>query len=317
MTTRLHEPAIDEPGREDTFEHASAASTGTREVKTTGWVVVRFIPRPTGIRWLLSSHPIPPLLLLPPIALGLTLSSSFFAFIVITYLARPKYLSTKKVSSKGKRSVRPAASSVAAGTVEEQLLQERHARTFDAQDAQERREGEERQRMWESVESLARGGLRKIPEGRKRQPGTSTLVGGVRRILSDDLVGYGVLTIQSETTAPTSRSTAMTSLTGTSAATSARLPASSSAELRNRRLPGSSNNNANAAGATSDATSPSDGEANEDGLETDDDVRTESTYAPLGDTRVSMGRGREPRPSGRESDEQEESESSEEWEEAR
>lgn len=33
-------------GREDSFSDAGKA----REVRTTGWVVVRFTPRPTGIR---------------------------------------------------------------------------------------------------------------------------------------------------------------------------------------------------------------------------------------------------------------------------
>ena len=159
-------------GREDAFDPAS--TSGTREVKTTGWVVVRFIPRPTGIRWLLSFHPIPPLLLLPPIALGLTLSSSLFAFVVITYLARPK---TDKRQVGAKKRERPATS--VGGSVEEQLLAERRARAFDARDAEDRREGERRQREWEEVENLAAGGLRKMPMNRKRQPEGSTLLGGV------------------------------------------------------------------------------------------------------------------------------------------
>lgn len=165
-------------GREDAFDPSSpAAASGWREVKTTGWVVVRFVPRPTGIRWLLSSHPIPPLILLPPIALGLTLSSSFFAFVIITYLARPK-TDKGQVASRSSREKQPSRS-MPSGSVEEQLLAERRANTFAARDAHERQEREQRQREWEDVDRLARGGLRKIPKERQRHDGSSTLLGGV------------------------------------------------------------------------------------------------------------------------------------------
>lgn len=174
----------DPSGREDAFDPSSpAAASGWREVKTTGWVVVRFIPRPTGIRWLLSSHPIPPLILLPPIALGLTLSSSFLAFVVITYFARPKSGSAvaRRSNSKNKDNGRVEGDQrpVLSGSVEEQLLAERRARAFEEQDANEREDRIRRQKEWEEVESLARGGLRKIPKDRQRQSEVSTLLGGV------------------------------------------------------------------------------------------------------------------------------------------
>lgn len=37
-------------GREDSFTGDTEGESHSREVKTTGWVVVRFIPRPSGIR---------------------------------------------------------------------------------------------------------------------------------------------------------------------------------------------------------------------------------------------------------------------------
>lgn len=63
-------------GRED--------ERGGKEVATTGWVVVRFKPRPTGIRWILTSHPLPPLIILPPIALTMTISSALFSYLLLT-----------------------------------------------------------------------------------------------------------------------------------------------------------------------------------------------------------------------------------------
>ena len=75
-------------GREDSFNHGTGETCKSpKEIRTTGWVVVRFIPRPTGIRWILSSHPIPPLLLLPGISLSLTLTSAIIAFLIITYFS--------------------------------------------------------------------------------------------------------------------------------------------------------------------------------------------------------------------------------------
>nr|XP_031863226.1 uncharacterized protein CI109_001098 [Kwoniella shandongensis]KAA5530298.1 hypothetical protein CI109_001098 [Kwoniella shandongensis] len=146
-------------GREDTFgeESGESCKTPIREVRTTGWVVVRFVPRPTGIRWLLASHPLPPLLLLPPVSLSLTLSSSLFAFALITFLRRPKQKpskSTKAIDNK---------------TTEESLLAEKQARAFEAKDMEEKEEAERRKREWEEIESSALGGLRKLPGDKKRE----------------------------------------------------------------------------------------------------------------------------------------------------
>ncbi|KAL1405431.1 hypothetical protein Q8F55_009062 [Vanrija albida] len=75
-------------GREDTSPESDQASRYYREVRTTGWVVVRFVPHPTGIRWLLTSNPIPPLIILPPLSLGLAITSAVIGFIIISILYR-------------------------------------------------------------------------------------------------------------------------------------------------------------------------------------------------------------------------------------
>ncbi|KAK1924178.1 hypothetical protein DB88DRAFT_270075 [Papiliotrema laurentii] len=148
-------------GREDSFAEDSdpaSCKSQPREVRTTGWVVVHFVPRPTGIRWLLSAHPLPPLLLLPPLSLTLTLSSSLFAFLVISFVFRNKTppSKTKKHDHRDRHST------------EEALLEEKRRQTFESRDEEERREEERRRREWEEVESSALGGLQRMPEGRKR-----------------------------------------------------------------------------------------------------------------------------------------------------
>lgn len=116
-------------------------------------------------RWLLSAHPLPPLLILPPLSLSLTLSSSLFAFLVISFVFRSK----SPRDAKGKAVTHNPMS-------EEAMLEEKRKRAFEARDAEEKREGARRQREWEEVEASALGGLQKMPEERKRG---STLLGGV------------------------------------------------------------------------------------------------------------------------------------------
>lgn len=126
-------------------------------------------------RWLLSAHPLPPLLLLPPLSLTLTLSSSLFAFLIITYIARPKNQDKSKARIDSGRE---------GPMTEEALLEEKRKRTFEDKDREERREAERRRREWEEVESSALGGsLRKIPQERKRE---STLLGGVSEVALHD-----------------------------------------------------------------------------------------------------------------------------------
>ncbi|WVR06993.1 hypothetical protein IAU60_004031 [Kwoniella sp. DSM 27419] len=144
-------------GREDLFDDTSRS----REVKTTGWVVIRFTPRPTGIRWILSFHPLPPLLLLPPVSFALAFSSSIVGFALITFLRRPSRLNKREGPRKRVKS--PA-----------EVLADRSQATLDAKDREERREEERRQREWEDIQSVASGGLRKL-DGSVGRPST---VGG-------------------------------------------------------------------------------------------------------------------------------------------
>ncbi|WVQ72565.1 hypothetical protein IAR50_002123 [Cryptococcus sp. DSM 104548] len=74
-------------GREDAFANDTGSLRG-REIKTTGWIIVRLIPRPAGIRWLITTYPLPPLFLLPPISLALTLTSSLGACVIISFFRR-------------------------------------------------------------------------------------------------------------------------------------------------------------------------------------------------------------------------------------
>ncbi|KAJ9095322.1 hypothetical protein QFC21_005688 [Naganishia friedmannii] len=73
-------------GRED------GMGVGKGEVKTTGWVVVTFTPRPTGLRYIFASHPMIPLLVVPPIAFFMALSSATFGYFIFSLFfssARP------------------------------------------------------------------------------------------------------------------------------------------------------------------------------------------------------------------------------------
>lgn len=106
-------------GRDD------AGDQSHREVRTTGWVVVRFVPHPTGLRRLLTSNPLPPLLILPPLALVLTVSSALLAFLVISCCTR---------SRREKRAAASAASDKMKGEV-------RAALDFDAGDSVQPFEG--------------------------------------------------------------------------------------------------------------------------------------------------------------------------------
>lgn len=159
-------PKANPVGREDTFTDSSEKCvTSPREVRTTGWVSLRFTPRPTGIRWLLSSHPLPPLLLLPPISLTLTLSSSLIAFMIISYVSKSPKGSAKKLEGETEK------------TTEEKLLDERRASA--ARDREDREEEERLRAEWEEVQERSSGGLRRIPEERKRSRVGESTVGGV------------------------------------------------------------------------------------------------------------------------------------------
>ncbi|WWC89387.1 uncharacterized protein L201_004310 [Kwoniella dendrophila CBS 6074] len=132
-------------GREDLFEEkaedGAKCKPPSREVKTTGWVLIRLIPRPTGIRWILSSHPLPPLLLLPPISLSLTFSSSILAFTIITLLR----------SGKGKSQP----------DEKDQARLDDDRPRVDGQTGQidEVREGERRKKEWEEMQSSSGHGI--------------------------------------------------------------------------------------------------------------------------------------------------------------
>ncbi|KAI9639842.1 uncharacterized protein MKK02DRAFT_40169 [Dioszegia hungarica] len=158
-------------GREDTFTDSSEKCvTSPREVRTTGWVSLRFTPRPTGIRWLLSSHPLPPLLLLPPISLTLTLSSSLIAFMIISYVSKSPKGSAKRLEGETEK------------TTEEKLLDERRASA--ARDREDREEEERLRAEWEEVQERSSGGLRRIPEERKRSRVGESTVGGSETTVS-------------------------------------------------------------------------------------------------------------------------------------
>ncbi|OXG54870.1 hypothetical protein J010_00202 [Cryptococcus neoformans] len=121
-------------GREDFFMGDFEGESHSREVKTTGWVVVRFIPRPSGIRWLISVHPFPPLLLLPPLSLSLTLLSSIFGYAMITAIRRKpsnsrKSKKTLKASNRSQWIRDPNARSGQEVTERQARVQDRAGRT--------------------------------------------------------------------------------------------------------------------------------------------------------------------------------------------
>ncbi|GMK57219.1 hypothetical protein CspeluHIS016_0400530 [Cutaneotrichosporon spelunceum] len=82
-------------GREDTNSEASDARYH-REVRTTGWVVVRFIPHPTGLRRLFTSNPLPSLIILPPLSFSLTVVSALIGFLAISLIGGGKTMSEEE-----------------------------------------------------------------------------------------------------------------------------------------------------------------------------------------------------------------------------
>ncbi|KIR55750.1 hypothetical protein I315_01631 [Cryptococcus gattii Ru294] len=124
-------------GREDSFMGDSESEGRLKEVKTTGWVLVRFIPRPSGIsRWLISVHPLPALLLLPPLSLLLALLSSIFGCAMITIIRRkpkpsksPKSLKALKAHSGSHRIRDYNARSGQEGPERHSKVQDRAVRT--------------------------------------------------------------------------------------------------------------------------------------------------------------------------------------------
>ncbi|KAE8537826.1 hypothetical protein D1P53_005883 [Cryptococcus gattii VGV] len=123
-------------GREDSFVGDSESEGRLKEVKTTGWVLVRFIPRPSGIRWLISVHPLPALLLLPPLSLLLALLSSIFGCAMITIIRRkpkpsksPKSLKALKAHSGSHRIRDYNARSGQEGPERHSRVQDRAVRT--------------------------------------------------------------------------------------------------------------------------------------------------------------------------------------------
>ncbi|WVW83846.1 hypothetical protein I302_105867 [Kwoniella bestiolae CBS 10118] len=145
-------------GREDLFDDRQTGEEKckppSREVKTTGWVLIRLTPRPTGIRWILTSHPLPPLLLLPPLSLSLTFSSSIIAFAIITFLRHGNAREKKDKHDKA-------------------LTDGEGEGVFDAKDKAEAKEGERRKKEWEEMQSSLGGGME-----RKKSSGGGTTVGG-------------------------------------------------------------------------------------------------------------------------------------------
>ncbi|WRT66302.1 uncharacterized protein IL334_003256 [Kwoniella shivajii] len=172
-------------GREDLFEDKSAGGeqckSPSREVKTTGWVLIRLIPRPTGIRWILSSHPLPPLLLLPPLSLSLTFSSSLFAFAIITFLRRGKSPQEEK-----------------------ELSQVKSIGEFEASDKKELEERERRQNEWEEMQSSTGSGMLRKPSLKNRS-GVPSTVGGSETTLQSSARSFGP-TMMSRTSSATSSS---------------------------------------------------------------------------------------------------------------
>ncbi|OCF40340.1 hypothetical protein I317_05842 [Kwoniella heveanensis CBS 569] len=211
-------------GREDLFEdkeqnNDSQCKPPSREVKTTGWVVIRLVPRPTGIRWILSFHPIPPLLLLPPISLALTFSSSIIAFAIISIVRRPK-------SSDNNNSNRSAIDSPAEPSQpheriksERELRIEAETRAFEARDRQEKRDAQSRREEWDEMQSSNSGGLRRFDSqgsaiaagisgagrGKDATPRSST-VGGSETTASSSAIDTSRLTVSTNPSSSASSS---------------------------------------------------------------------------------------------------------------
>ncbi|KAK6910161.1 hypothetical protein I203_104193 [Kwoniella mangroviensis CBS 8507] len=188
-------------GREDLFDERQdgdeKCKPPSREVKTTGWVLIRLIPRPTGIRWILSSHPLPPLLLLPPLSLSLTFSSSILAFTIITFLRHGSS------NNKGKKDKYNKTLTDGSGDAKG---------PFDAKDKDERREGERRKKEWEEIQSSLGGGM-EIKKGSSAGRGT-TVGGSETAFASSSSSSFGptlmTRTISTSSTSPSTSDSAET-----------------------------------------------------------------------------------------------------------
>ncbi|ODO08845.1 hypothetical protein L198_00578 [Cryptococcus wingfieldii CBS 7118] len=126
-------------GREDAFADGTGSLRG-REIKTTGWIIVRLIPRPAGIRWLITTYPLPPLILLPPISLALTLTSSLGACVMISFFRRPK----RHVKTRAKPSRRPLEEKGSPGERDIQRLVE--------DGKEKKKQGEAERKQWDELE---------------------------------------------------------------------------------------------------------------------------------------------------------------------
>jgi hypothetical protein len=124
---------------------------------------------------LITSHPLPPLLLLPPLSLSVSLTTSVLAFLLITLCGRSRKQPTKVI--------RPASDKNPMS--EEALLAEKQARAFDARDQDEKDEAARRREEWEQVESSALGerGLRRTPAEAKRSEVGDSTIGGVSAVV--------------------------------------------------------------------------------------------------------------------------------------
>ncbi|WVF71523.1 hypothetical protein IAT40_006330 [Kwoniella sp. CBS 6097] len=196
-------------GREDLFENKEQNSDSqckppSREVKTTGWVVIKLVPRPTGIRWILSFHPIPPLLLLPPISLALTFSSSIVAFAIISIIRRPKHNRNDQ-----KQSPAQETQSHLRVKSEHELRIEAETRAFEARDRQNERDARNRQEEWDEMQSSNSGGLRRMSAqgpvsvagasgpGRGKDTPRSSTVGGSETTAHSSAIDTSRLTVSS------------------------------------------------------------------------------------------------------------------------
>lgn len=113
-------------------------------------------------RWILASHPLPPLLILPPISLALTISSAILAFLIISCVFRPR-------SGSG-RSPRRSNPDFSRSTKEEGITQ-----VITERNREERREADRRRHEWDPSNDAERT----VPTGqRRRSDGAATSTTG-------------------------------------------------------------------------------------------------------------------------------------------
>ena len=93
---------------------------------------MRFIPKPTGLRWLLSAHPLPLLIVLPPLSLALTLTSSLLAFAVISLVFRARPVKIKVKVESGKSSDSTSSRKKLGYSREEDAAEQRRREEVDA-----------------------------------------------------------------------------------------------------------------------------------------------------------------------------------------